>query len=166
MLWKISSGTNPSVKPHMTNRYLKGILMNDDLEKIRCNSCGIDVPGYDGVHFSHKGATRFLCSKCYNEAVSEMTGLDFDHLSFHPITLTDKGNEVHTFHFQTHLFGDHVSIRAVEIRDGEPRGYEFTTRGDPEGDLFNLFTKLVTRNTKDFDLAKHDFVEIPYRLSN
>lgn len=26
--------------------------------------------------------------------------------------------------------------------------------------------KLVTRNTKDFDLAKHDFVEIPYRLSN
>ncbi len=123
--------------------------MNADPGKTRCNSCGIDVPGYNGVHLTHKGATRFLCSKCYNESVSEMTGLDFDHLSFHPITLKDGGNEDHMFHFQTHLFGDHVSIRALEIRHGEPRGYEFTIRGDPEGDLFGLFSKLVERMRRE-----------------
>ncbi|MEJ2589501.1 MAG: hypothetical protein P8165_18340, partial [Deltaproteobacteria bacterium] len=89
--------------------------MNDDPEETRCNSCGIDVPGYDGVYLSHEGTTRLLCSKCYNETIPEMNGLDFDHISFHPITLTDKGNEDHTFHFQTHLYGDHVSIRALEI---------------------------------------------------
>ncbi len=119
--------------------------MNDDSSENRCNSCGIDVPPYDGVHLSHEGTTEFLCSRCYNEVVSYETGLKFDHLSFHPVTLKDTGDQDHTFHFQTHLFGDHVAIRALEIQDGEPRGYEFSICGDVEDDLFGLFGKLVDR---------------------
>jgi len=47
--------------------------------------------------------------------------------------------------FQTYLFGDNVSIRAIEIKEGEPKGYEFSLIGDAENDLFGLFAKLIDR---------------------
>jgi hypothetical protein len=77
--------------------------------------------------------------------MAESMGVNFEHLSFHPIILTDKDGEKHTFSFQTRLFGDKVFIQALEIRDNDPKGYKFSTHGDAEGDLFDLFTKLVER---------------------
>jgi len=72
-------------------------------------------------------------------------------LSFHPGTLTDRGNEDHTFHFQPHTFEDPVAIRALGIRDGEPRGYKFSLRSDAECDLFGLFERLVERMRRDLE---------------
>ena len=60
-------------------------------------------------------------------------------------TLADKDDKNHTFHFQTQLFGDKVRIQALEIKDGEPRVYEYAIHGDAEEDLFSLFAKLVER---------------------
>lgn len=119
--------------------------MNIDATQKQCDSCRTIVPTYDGVYLSSENTTRFLCSKCYNESISESIGLNFNHLSFHPITLADKNDENHTFDFQTRLFGDKVLIQALEIRDGEPRGYEFSIHGDAEEDLFGLFANLVER---------------------
>jgi hypothetical protein len=119
--------------------------MNNDSTQKQCDNCGTAVPTYDGVYLSNEHTHRFLCSICYNESISEAIGLDFDHLSFHPITLADRDDENHTFHFQTRLFGDNVLIQALEIRDGEPRGYEFAIHGDAEEDLFGLFAKLLER---------------------
>lgn len=119
--------------------------MNIDPTQKQCDSCRTIVPTYDGVYLSSENTTRFLCSKCYNESISESIGLNFNHLSFHPITLADKDDENHTFDFQTRLFGDKVLIQALEIRNGEPRGYEFSIHGDAEEDLFGLFAKLVER---------------------
>jgi len=119
--------------------------MNIDSRQKHCDSCRTIVPTYDGVYLSSEHTTRFLCSKCYNESISESIGLNFSHLSFHPITVADTNDENHTFHFQTRLFGDNVLIQALEIKDGEPRGYEFSIHGDAEEDLFGLFAKLVER---------------------
>lgn len=119
--------------------------MNIDPTQKQCDSCRTIVPTYDGVYLSSEHTTRFLCSKCYNESISESIGLNFDHLSFHTITLADKNDENHTFDFQTRLFGGKVLIQALEIKDGEPRGYEFSIHGDAEEDLFGLFAKLVER---------------------
>jgi hypothetical protein len=60
--------------------------MNNDSTQKQCDSCGTAVPTYDGVYLSDELTNRFLCSKCYNESVSEAFGLNFDHLSFHPDT--------------------------------------------------------------------------------
>jgi hypothetical protein len=38
-----------------------------------------------------------------------------------------------------------VLIQALEIKDAEPKGYEFSIHGDAEEDLFGLFVKLVER---------------------
>lgn len=117
--------------------------MNSNYRKTRCSDCGTEVSTYDGVYLSTGDASRFLCSKCYNESISEAIGLNFDHLSFHPIILTDRDGADHTFHFQTRLFGDKVNIQALEIKAGGPKGYEFSEHGDAEDDLFRLFAKLV-----------------------
>jgi len=119
--------------------------MNIDSQKERCDNCQTLVAPYDGVCLTSKDTTRFLCSKCYNESISESIGLNFNHISFHPITLADKDDKNHTFHFKTHLFGDNVLIQALEIKDGEPRGYEFSIHGDAEEDLFNILAKLIER---------------------
>ena len=111
----------------------------------QCEACGIAVVNYDGVNLSDGDTIRFLCSKCYNESIAETMGVDFEHLSFHPIILTDRSDEDHTFHFQTHLFGDKLQIRALEIQDSVPKGYEFSEYADAEDDLFSIFVKLVER---------------------
>ncbi|MEK6654190.1 MAG: hypothetical protein AABY92_03445, partial [Thermodesulfobacteriota bacterium] len=55
----------------------------------QCDACGAATPAYEGVNFSQGETRRFLCSRCFNEAVAKDSGVDFHHLSFHPITLAD-----------------------------------------------------------------------------
>jgi hypothetical protein len=117
--------------------------MINDLNHISCNVCGSATLPYDGVNISNGEDSQFLCSKCYNEYSSKITGVNFDHLSFHPVVLQDKDEENHTFHFQTHLISEKVNIRALEIKNNEPKGYEFLIYGDAEDDLFGLFSRLV-----------------------
>ena len=119
--------------------------MNIRSTKEKCTDCGDEVSTYDGVYISHENTSDFLCSKCYNRSISKSMGLNFNHLSFHPIAMADIDGADHTFHFQTRLFGDMVSIQALEIKKGVPRGYEFSVDGDAEEDLFDLFAKLVDR---------------------
>jgi hypothetical protein len=128
--------------------------MNSNYRKKRCCDCETEVSNYDGVYLSTGDTSRFLCSKCYNKSISEAIGLNFDHLSFHPILLTDKDGTDHTFHFQTHLFGDKVNIQALEIKECEPKGYEFSVHGEAEDDLFDLFAKLVDRLHRELE-RKH-----------
>lgn len=141
--------------------------MKDDSTEMQCDSCGTEVPTYEGVYLSDERRNRFLCSRCYNESVSEAMGLNFDHLSFHPITLADKEDENHTFHFQTRLFGDRVLIQALEIKDGEPKGYEFSVHGDAEDDLFGLFGKLVERMRRGLERRHIEPSYLtPYRITD
>lgn len=141
--------------------------MGSNLRKKHCSECGTEVSSYDGVYLSTGDTSRFLCSKCYNESISEAIGLNFDHLSFHPIMLTDRDGVDHTFHFQTRLFGDKVNIQALEIKDHEPKGYEFSEHGDVEDDLFGLFTKLVDRLRRELERKHIEPSDLSrYRITN
>jgi hypothetical protein len=128
--------------------------MNSSFIKKQCSDCGVEVSTYDGVYLSTGDTSRFLCSRCYNESISEAIGLNFEHLSFHPIILMDRDGADHNFHFQTRLFGDKVNIQALEIKKREPKGYEFSVHGDAEDDLFGLFAKLVDRMYRELE-RKH-----------
>jgi hypothetical protein len=128
--------------------------MNSNSTKEKCSDCGVEVSTYDGVYISTGDTSHFLCSKCYNRSISEAMGLNFDHLSFHPIILADGDGADHTFSFQTRLFGDKVNIQALEIKKGVPKGYEFSVHGDAEDDLFGLFVKLVDRIRRELE-RKH-----------
>ena len=141
--------------------------MDNNLTSQKCTACGTAVSSYDGVYLSDGDIRSFLCSKCYNESISKAIGLNFDHLSFHPVVLPDTDGVNHTFHFQTRLFGDKVHIQALEIIKGGPKGYKFSVHGEAEDDLFGLFEKLVNRMRRELERRHIEASDLTrYRITN
>jgi hypothetical protein len=78
--------------------------------------------------------------------VARLGGFEkFENLTFEPMIVADCTGEPHEFHFRTHLFGTGVAVDAFELRGGIPAGYQFRIAGDPEGDLFVLFGRLIEK---------------------
>ena len=133
----------------------------------QCESCGSFVKSYDTINLSSKNKTRVLCSKCYNETVSEYQGLDFQHVTFDPVTIKDSDGVPHTFDFRTNLFGDKVFIEALEIKEGKPSGYNFTAYGEAEDDILKIFKKLfehLRRALSQKHIEEGDFTR--YRITD
>lgn len=86
-----------------------------------------------------------LCGRCYNEMMSVSMELDFEHPDFAPISVTDCAGDDHDFEFRTHLHGEVVKIDALEVHNGEVKGYEFSVLGDAEEDPMDLFRVLYQR---------------------
>lgn len=113
----------------------------------KCEGCGKGVVPFESVNLgSMEDGYRLLCLACYNVAVAEHCGVEFEHVEFEPVRLADVDGEEHEFHFATRLLGDRVAIDARELKNGEPDGYRFQVIGfDPEGELFELFGRLFER---------------------
>jgi hypothetical protein len=114
-----------------------------------CEQCNCEVKPFEGVHLTVADGSVFLCSKCYNQRAAEYAGVDFTHVSFEPESFKDTDGQEHVFHFTTHLFGDRISMEAVEkMEDDDVEGYRFCLIGDVEGgvpNVFNLFGQLIAR---------------------
>ncbi len=95
--------------------------------------------------------------------MAESLGIDFDNVSFNPITLKDTDEVAHSFIFQTRLLGYQVLIEAKEQLDDDSEGYHFSVLGDADDDLFDLFKVLFERmrralnqkHIESCDLTKH-----------
>ena len=111
-----------------------------------CHTCREPMAGYESVHYgSLETGYRDLCSRCFNEEVARLGGLEFERVQFESVEMVDAAGERHRFHFSVHLNGEHVALEAFELKDGAPGGYTFEVLGDPEGDLFALMAQLVER---------------------
>jgi len=114
-----------------------------------CEQCNCEVKPFESVNLTLEDGPVFLCSKCYNQRAAEYAGLDFTHVSFEPITCADVDGQDHVFHITTHLYGDRVSMEAVEeVADDDVEAYRFCMVGGAEGgeqNLFNMLAKLVAR---------------------
>ena len=114
---------------------------------IKCEGCGETVPPYDIVHYgSIDQGYRKLCSRCFNAAVAETSGVEgFENFRLEPIEMLDCAGVSHQFHFRTHLLGNFVSLEAFELQEGNPTGYRFQQIGDPEEDMFGLLGRLIKK---------------------
>ncbi len=113
-----------------------------------CEQCICEVKPFDGVYLTLEDGSTFLCSKCYNQRVAEYGDIDYTHVSFEPEIFTDPDGQDHTFHFSTHLFGDCISMNAMEMRGNNIEGYKFGIIGPSDegvGSLFSLFGHLIAR---------------------
>lgn len=111
-----------------------------------CHTCGETMAGYETVHYgSPETGYRDLCSRCFNEEVARLGGLNFEHVQFQPVEMMDAAGEPHRFHFCARLIGEHVVLQPFELKDGAPGGYTFEILGHPEGDLFALMAQLIER---------------------
>jgi hypothetical protein len=75
--------------------------------------------------------------------MAQYLGLDYAHVDFDPLTLQDLDGVSHTFQFRTHIFGNQLSLEALER--GPEAGYEFSVIADAEQDLFVTFQTLFAR---------------------
>jgi hypothetical protein len=102
-------------------------MAGNRVRQFRCSRCGKAFPGYNCVSLGtpEKGYREF-CFGCSNTEYAESLGLtEFEHVDFEPIEVADSRGRKHKFHFRTRLFGDGVALDALEMRKGEPAGYEF-----------------------------------------
>ena len=129
-----------------------------------CASCGVAPRPFDSVHYGSEGApSRLLCGRCFNLEVARLGGLvDFEHIDFEPLAMSDAHGREHVFQFRTHLFGAGVTIDAIEFNDDQSEGYCFKVIGDEEGDLFELLARLVTKMRRG--LAISHLEESPHGL--
>jgi len=111
-----------------------------------CDTCRQPIAVCDGISYgSIERGYRQLCSRCFNEEIARTDGIDFQHVEFQPLEMSDAAGQRHEFHFRVRLLGDRVALNAFELRDDEPCGYDFQALGDPQGDLFALMGQLVER---------------------
>jgi hypothetical protein len=114
---------------------------------VQCSTCRESVPSYDSIYYyySEEEGSRPLCSRCFNKQTAEAGGFSFTHVRFDPVELTDPAGEPHLFHFRTQLLANGCHLAAVEVKDGQARGYEFEVIGDPQGSPFALMAQLLAR---------------------
>ena len=126
-----------------------------DFASKTCDTCGVVPRPFDSVHYgSHGSAYRLLCSRCFNLEVARRGGLvDFEHVDFEPLTMSDASGRDHVFQFRTHLFAIGVAIDAIELLEDERDGYHFQVIGDAEGDLLELLARLVTKMRRALALS-------------
>lgn len=110
----------------------------------RCSACGTTIVFRDGVYVGNKEESRLMCSRCYNESIAEYLGLNYDHIEFDPVTLEGPEGIPHTFWFRSHIFGEKLSLDALEVTENH-EGYEFSVIADAEQDLYTTFTALFER---------------------
>jgi hypothetical protein len=112
-----------------------------------CASCGVAPRPFDSVVYGDFGGpTRLLCGRCFNLEAARLGGLvDFEHIEFEPMIMSDALGREHFFEFRTHLFAAGVAIDAIELNKDQSEGYGFKVIGHEEEDLFELFARLVTK---------------------
>ena len=112
-----------------------------------CESCGVAPRPFDSVLYgSEDGPSRLLCGRCFNLEAARRGGLvDFEHIDFEPLTMSDAHGRAHVFQFRTHLFAAGIAIDAIEFNEDQSEGYCFKVIGPEEGDLFELLAQLVIK---------------------
>lgn len=112
-----------------------------------CESCGKPTEPHQSVSLgSMDEGYRHLCLACYNASIAEYAGIDFEHVDFEPLTLSDAVGNEHEFRFGLRLCGDRVVLDAHENTADGSLGYEFQVIGyDPLGEPLELFRRLLEK---------------------
>lgn len=112
-----------------------------------CAACRQPAPDHTIMNYgSMETGYRELCGRCFNEAVASRLGLaGFEHVEFEPVRMVDARGVEHEFSFRTRLFGAGMAIDALEFREGEQLGYEFSVIGQADDDALALLGKLIAK---------------------
>lgn len=107
-----------------------------------CDVCRGPTPNHRSVHVTGRGD---LCFTCFNDEMAARMGVDFHHAQLASVVLEDAEGESHTFDIVSRLCATGHVMEALEVREGEVRGYSFAVLGDFEVDAMALFGELYER---------------------
>ena len=114
----------------------------------QCTRCHREVPGWEGVHQSDGkgGDLGFVCGRCWAQVLSEHVGKDVPHIELAPITMKTAEGQTHEFHFRYNPVPG--ILKASELKDGSPEGYEFSVlaeEGEPSASLVGRLLEKIRR---------------------
>lgn len=109
---------------------------------ILCEVCRSQTPVHRSVHVTERGD---LCFTCFNEEMAARMGVDFDNARLPSVVMKDATGESHAFDIVSRFCATGHAMDAVEVREGEARGYSFSVLGDFEIDAMALFGELYER---------------------
>lgn len=127
--------------------------METDKKQI-CTWCNKKTPAYNSILIPGETRNFRVCLHCYNQEISKVAGIEYDQVQLHPVILKDRDDMDHKFHFSLKLMGDIQLLKAVEMQDGRPCGYEFSMTGETSDGIFLLFSNLYTKMLTALD-QKH-----------
>ena len=119
-----------------------------------CDSCNSTLQAHNNITLTIGDSSQHLCTRCYNEVISEYHDVNFENVTFDPINLSDKEDIEHRFTFHTRLLGDKVAMEAFEELEGEQSGYQFQVIGRIEDDILSLYQSLYEKMKRGLE-QKH-----------
>lgn len=112
----------------------------------RCEHCKVSLRAHGGLKVAPgPGEPRALvCLACYQEIISEAASPNSDWVTIQlrPFSVEDCQGIEHHFDLGMSSRGKSMFMRALEIRDGRPAGYEFSAAADIDEDPLELLRKL------------------------
>ena len=117
----------------------------------RCGACGATLGPSETIHVAGEGPR---CYPCFNHAIAEQIGIDYDEPQFQPIVLEDADGPPHTFLIRSILVPTGHELEAVEKTEGNRPGYRFAVLGDFEADPWELFQRLYA-SMRDAVVTRH-----------
>ena len=116
------------------------------MDQIECGICGSRIASYDAISFgSQETGYIDLCSRCFSIEAAQLGKTGFEHVGFEPLEISDAEGTRHRFSFQLIHLGDRTVLKAFEVQNAIPGGYEFQIVGHWQADPFELMAKLIER---------------------
>ena len=110
-----------------------------------CEECSREIPGYDAVNFVAEEGSILLCSRCFSEEALQRLDIGRELPVFDDLVLSDHAGAPHTFHVSTFVAPVGFLLKALEIQEGQARGYEFQVLGRFEASIGELQAALIDR---------------------
>ncbi len=113
----------------------------------QCDECGQMKPAFGFTHLTSEagGVGRKLCSECCNREYMLRAGLpELETVDFEPLSCRDCAGKKHIFYFVVHM-STGLGIKAFELVDGAPGGYQFFVLEPPQTAVRKAHDKLVKK---------------------
>lgn len=111
----------------------------------RCRGCARRIPRHDALCLAASRGAAVVCSRCFNQTVAELLGLDFSHFAFEPVGLADCRGIRHVFHFRSSLLPTGLLLEAFELAGGRAGGRRHAVLGGVRDHPLELFAVLYGR---------------------
>lgn len=111
----------------------------------RCRGCERRVPRHDALLLAASRGAALVCSRCFNETVADLLGLEFSHFAFEPVGLADARGTRHVFHFRSSLLPTGLLLEAYELAGGRTGGRRLAVLGGVRDHPLELFAVLYER---------------------
>lgn len=115
----------------------------------KCQRCGHNILAYEkGVHLQSKPVEELLCTDCFNNEMAVICDVQLEDIETRIINIQGRGRKKHTFYISRMVFPMGISLEAIEIQNGEARGYKTSVKGSLDCDQSELIEELMKKIKK------------------